>query len=80
MASLTPEFRFGNFVASIIVSFICSFSITYGTYSPYDLFYPILCSPAPVDGEVLTPYLFFSMIVDPSRTLPIFNSLCIPPL
>ena len=26
-----------------------------------------------VEGEVLTPYLFFSMMVDPSRTLPILQ-------
>jgi NADH-quinone oxidoreductase subunit H len=29
----------------------------------------------PVNGEVLTPYLFFSMMVDPSRTIPIIKFL-----
>ena len=27
----------------------------------------------PVNGDVLTPYLFLSMMVDPTRTLPILH-------
>ena len=44
MGSLTPDFRFGNFVGSIVVAFICSLSISYRTYSSDNLFYAILCS------------------------------------
>ena len=39
-------------------------------------FYHIIYVPLPpINGEVLTPYLFLSMMVDPTRTLPIIKFL-----
>ena len=40
------------------------------------IFFTLFFVPLPVvNGQVLTPYLFFSMVVDPSRTLPIVKFL-----
>ena len=60
MGSLTPDFRFGNFVGSIVVAFTCSLSISYRTYTSNNLFYPILCSLASSRGGSLDtiPFLF----------------------
>jgi len=75
MASAPQDFRFGNFVASIVrlVFWILIIVTLIGLPLIFIiLFYVPL---PPVNGEVLTPYLFFSMMVDPSRTLPIIKFL-----
>src|SRR6266496_3056218 len=75
MASAPQDFRFGNFVASIVrlVFWILVIVTLIGLPLIFIiLFYVPL---PPVNGEVLTPYLFFSMMVDPSRTLPIIKFL-----
>ncbi len=75
MGALNPDFRFGNFVRSIIqlVLFILAFVTL--LILPI-IFFMLFFVPLPVvDGQVLTPYLFFSMMVDPSRTLPIVQFL-----
>src|SRR5918997_80472 len=75
MGALNPDFRFGNFVGSIIqlVLFILAFVTL--LILPI-IFFMLFFVPLPVvDGQVLTPYLFFSMMVDPSRTLPIVQFL-----
>ena len=75
MATAPKEFRFGNFVGSlvwlifwiiVIVSLVglpLIFSILFYIPLPYS------------NGEVITPYLFLSMIVDPTRTIPIIKFL-----
>ena len=71
MASLTPDFRFGNFVASVIWFVFIVIALVTLLILPI-IFFTLFYVPLPVvDGQVLTPYLFFSMMVDPSRTLPI---------
>jgi NADH-quinone oxidoreductase subunit H len=75
MASTPQDFRFGNFVGSIVqlVFWILIIVTLIGLPLIFIiLFYVPL---PPVNGEVLTPYLFFSMMVDPSRTLPIIKFL-----
>src|ERR1041384_5050603 len=75
MASAPQDFRFGNFVGSIVwlVFWILIIVTLIGLPLIFiTLFYVPL---PPVNGEVLTPYLFFSMMVDPSRTLPIIKFL-----
>src|SRR4029078_3646090 len=73
MASLTPDFRFGNFVASIIWVLFVVLALVTVLFLPI-IFFTLFYIPLPVvDGQVLTPYLFFSMMVDPSRTLPILQ-------
>ncbi len=73
MASLTPDFRFGNFVASIIWLVFVVLALVTVLVLPI-IFFTLFYVPLPVvEGEVLTPYLFFSMMVDPSRTLPILQ-------
>ena len=73
MATYPQRFRFGNFVASIIWLILWILIIASLVGLPLIfiiLFYlPLL----PVNGEVLTPYLFLSMMVDPTRTLPILH-------
>jgi NADH-quinone oxidoreductase subunit H len=73
MASYPQEYRFGNFVASIIRLILWIIIIISLIGLPVIfaiLFYVPL---PPVNGEVLTPYLFLSMMVDPTRTLPILH-------
>jgi NADH-quinone oxidoreductase subunit H len=67
------EFRFGNFIASLI--WLVFWILTIVTLVVLPLIFIILFYvPLPLaDGEVLTPYLFLSMVVDPTRTLPIIQ-------
>lgn len=75
MASAPQDFRFGNFVASII--WLLLWVLTIVTLIGLPLIFIILffVPLPPINGEVLTPYLFFSMMVDPSRTIPIIKFL-----
>lgn len=75
MGALNPDFRFGNFVGSVVqlVLFILAFVTL--IILPI-IFFALFFVPLPVvDGQVLTPYLFFSMMVDPSRTIPVIQFL-----
>ena len=75
MGALNPDFRFGNFVGSIVqlVLFILAFvTLLVLPIIFFVLFFVLL---PVVDGQVLTPYLFFSMMVDPSRTVPVIQFL-----
>jgi NADH-quinone oxidoreductase subunit H len=75
MGSITPDFRFGNFVGSIVQVILVILGIVTVLILPI-IFFTLFFVPLPVvNGQVLTPYLFFSMIVDPSRTLPIVKFL-----
>jgi len=67
------EYRFGNFIASLI--WLVFWILTIVTLVVLPLIFIILFYvPLPLaDGEVLTPYLFLSMVVDPTRTLPIIQ-------
>ena len=73
MATAPQGFRFGNFVGSLIWLILWILIIVSLIALPIIfviLFYVPL---PPVNGEVLTPYLFLSMMVDPTRTLPIVH-------
>src|ERR687884_2018478 len=75
MATAPQGFRFGNFVGSLIWLILWIIIIVSLIALPIIfviLFYVPL---PPVKGEVLTPYLFLSMMVDPTRTLPIIKFL-----
>lgn len=73
MASYPQEFRFGNFIASIIWLILWILIIVTLVALPL-IFVILFYLPLPLaDGEVLTPYLFLTMIVDPTRTLPILQ-------
>jgi len=75
MGSITPDFRFGNFVGSVIQLVLVILSLVTLLILPI-IFFSLFFVPLPViDGQVLTPYLFFSMMVDPARTLPIIQFL-----
>ncbi len=75
MATVPEEFRFGNFLASIIWIILIVFVVLTLVILPL-LFIVLFYLPLPpVNGEVLTPYLFLSMVVDPTRTLPIIKYL-----
>jgi NADH-quinone oxidoreductase subunit H len=73
LASYPQEFRFGNFIASII--WLVFWVLLIVTLVALPLIFIILFYvPLPLaNGEVLTPYLFLSMVVDPTRTLPILQ-------
>ena len=73
MASYPQEFRFGNFIASIIWLVLWILIIVTLVALPL-IFVILFYVPLPLaDGEVLTPYLFLSMVVDPTRTIPILQ-------
>jgi NADH-quinone oxidoreductase subunit H len=75
VATAPREFSFGNFVGSLIwlmFWILIIFSLVGIPLIFIILFYVPL---PPVNGQVLTPYLFLSMVVDPTRTLPIIKFL-----
>src|ERR687888_1901685 len=73
MATAPQGFRFGNFVASLIWLILWILIIVALVVLPL-IFIILFYAPLPpVNGEVLTPYLFLSMMVDPTRTLPIVH-------
>ena len=75
MATAPKEFRFGNFVGSLVWLIFWIIVIVSLVGLPL-IFILLFYLPLPYsDGEVLTPYLFFSMVVDPTRTIPIINFL-----
>lgn len=69
------EYRFGNFVASLIWLVFWILLIITLVVLPL-IFVILFYVPLPLaNGDVLTPYLFLSMVVDPTRTLPILQFL-----
>jgi NADH-quinone oxidoreductase subunit H len=67
------EFRFGNFVASLIWLILIVLIIVSLAALPL-IFIVLFYAPLPpINGQVLTPYLFLSMMVDPTRTLPVLK-------
>ena len=75
MATAPKDFRFGNFVGSIVWLVFWILIIITLVGLPI-LFIVLFYIPMPYhDGEVITPYLFLSMLVDPTRTIPIIDFL-----
>ncbi|MGD1836418.1 MAG: NADH-quinone oxidoreductase subunit NuoH [Nitrososphaeraceae archaeon] len=75
MATAPKDFRFGNFVGSIVWLVFWILIIVTLVGLPI-LFIVLFYIPMPYhDGEVITPYLFLSMLVDPTRTIPIIDFL-----
>jgi len=73
MATAPKDFRFGNFVGSLVwlIFWIIVIVSLVGLPLLFIIFFYI---PLPYsNGEVITPYLFLSMIVDPTRTVPIIK-------
>jgi NADH-quinone oxidoreductase subunit H len=75
MATVPEEFRFGNFLASIIWLILVVIVVLTLVILPLTFIVLFYLPLPPVNGEVLTPYLFLTMIVDPTRTLPIVKYL-----
>jgi NADH-quinone oxidoreductase subunit H len=75
MATAPKDYSFGNFVGSLV--WLIFWVLVIVTLVGLPLIFIILFYvPLPYsNGEVLTPYLFFSMVVDPTRTIPIINFL-----
>jgi NADH-quinone oxidoreductase subunit H len=73
MATYPQRFRFGNFVGSIIWLILWIVIIVSLVGLPLIFIILFYLPLPPVNGEVLTPYLFLSMVVDPTRTLPILH-------
>ena len=75
MATAPREFRFGNFVGSLIWLIFWILIIVSLVGLPLIFIILFYVPLPPINGEVLTPYLFLSMMVDPTRTLPIIKFL-----
>ena len=75
MATAPKDFRFGNFVGSLVWLIFWIIVIVSLIGLPL-IFILLFYIPLPYsNGEVITPYLFLSMIVDPTRTIPIIKFL-----
>jgi len=75
MATAPKDFRFGNFVGSLVWLIFWVIVIVSLVGLPL-IFILLFYIPLPYsNGEVITPYLFLSMIVDPTRTIPIIKFL-----
>ena len=73
MATAPKDFRFGNFVGSLVWLIFWIIVIVSLVGLPL-IFIILFYIPLPYsNGEVITPYLFLSMIVDPTRTVPIIK-------
>jgi NADH-quinone oxidoreductase subunit H len=75
MATVPGEFRFGNFLASIIWIILIVIVLITLVILPVIFIVLFYLPLPPVNGEILTPYLFLSEVVDPTRTLPIIKFL-----
>ena len=75
MATAPEEFRFGNFVVSIVWLLLIILVVVTLVGLPIIFIILFYVPLPPVNGQVLTPYLFLSMMVDPTRTLPIIKFL-----
>src|ERR687884_1865738 len=73
MATAPQGFRFGNFIGSLIWLILWIVIIVSLIALPLIFVILFYLPLPPVNGEVLTPYLFLSMMVDPTRTLPIVH-------
>src|SRR5919198_112372 len=75
MATYPQNFRFGEFVGSLI--WLIFWILIIVTLVGLPLIFIILfyVPLPPVGDQVLTPYLFLTMVVDPSRTIPIIQNL-----
>jgi len=75
VATAPKDFRFGNFVGSLVWLIFWIIVIVSLVGLPL-IFIILFYIPLPYsNGEVITPYLFLSMIVDPTRTIPIIKFL-----
>jgi NADH-quinone oxidoreductase subunit H len=75
MSTPIREFRFGNFVASLIWLIFIILAIVALVGLPLIFIILFYLPLPPVGNEVLTPYLFLSMMVDPTRSIPIIKFL-----
>lgn len=75
MATAPREFRFGNFVGSLLWLIFWILIIVSLVGLPLIFIILFYVPLPPINGEILTPYLFLSMMVDPTRTLPIIKFL-----
>ena len=75
MATYPQNYRFGEFIGSIL--WLVFWILIIVTLVGLPLIFVILfyVPLPPVGDEVLTPYLFLTMVVDPSRTMPIVQHL-----
>ncbi|HEY7507145.1 MAG TPA: NADH-quinone oxidoreductase subunit H, partial [Nitrososphaera sp.] len=73
MASYPQNFRFGEFVGSLL--WLIFWVLIIVTLVGLPLIFIVLyyVPLPPINGEVLTPFLFLTMVVDPSRTIPIIK-------
>ena len=73
MTTAPKDFRFGSFVGSLVWLLFWIIVIVSLVGLPL-IFIILFYIPLPYsNGEVITPYLFLSMIVDPTRTIPIIK-------
>src|SRR5262245_1867531 len=75
MATYPQNFRFGEFVGSLIWLIFWVLVIVTLVGLPLVFIVLFYVPLPPQNGEVLTPYLFLTEMVDPSRTIPVIQYL-----
>ena len=75
MATYPQNYRFGEFIGSLIWLIFWILIIVTLVGLPLIFIVLFYVPLPPVGEEVLTPYLFLTMVVDPSRTIPIIEHL-----
>src|SRR6185503_16454501 len=73
MATYPQNYRFGEFIGSIIWLVFWILIIVTLVGLPLVLIVLFYVPLPPIGDQVLTPYLFLTMVVDPSRTIPIIE-------
>ena len=75
MATYPQNYRFGEFVGSVLWLVFWILIIVTLVGLPLIFIVLFFVPLPPVNGEVLTPYLFLTTVVDPSRTMPVIAHL-----
>jgi NADH dehydrogenase subunit H (EC 1.6.5.3) len=74
MSVIAPDFKLSGFIKAIINDVVWAVLIMSLIGIPAIMMILFVIPMPVIDGELLTPFLAFSYLVDPSRTLPIVQA------
>jgi NADH dehydrogenase subunit H (EC 1.6.5.3) len=74
MSVIAPNFKLSKFIASLISDVVWALLIMTLIGLPIVMMVLFIIPMPVINGELLTPFLAFTYMADPSRTLPIIQS------
>ena len=74
MSVIAPDFKLSGFIKSLITDIVWALLIMSLIGIPAIMMILFFIPMPVIDGELLTPFLAFTYLADPSRTLPIVQS------